>query len=135
MANVTLSAITLDGDGNSFIKDNSSRKEAILTPMPFYLFDSDDTDVYDFGGTTKTFTLSGIYVGTTISSVKDFIDLLEGLIQGHQDISAGYPLTFTDTDTRGTKKVKVMDVETTKESGVPLMCTWNLKLIEASDNA
>lgn len=104
--------------------------------MPFYSFDSDLTDVFDYGGTLKTISLRGVYVGTSISDVKtNFIDLLEDFIQGHQDVAAGYPVTFSDADTRGTVKVKVADVETIKEGGSPLICRWSVKLIESSTNA
>ena len=134
MANTTLGSITLQGDGKAFILENSCRKEAILTPMPLYFMDSDHTDVFDFGGTIKTITLTGKYVGDSISDCKSFIDSVEALIQGHQDIDAGYPLTFTD-DLRGTIKVKVMDFDSTWVEGEPHEITWTLKLIQASENA
>lgn len=134
MADTTLGTVTLENQTSTFIQDNTCRKEAILTPMPFYLLDSNNTDVYDFGGCIKTVTLNGIYVGTSIATVKTFIDSLEAVVNGAQDLSNGYPLDLVD-DTRGTIKVKVMDIETSKVSGNPIMCTWSTKLIQASENA
>ena len=134
MANTTLSSITLDGDGNSFIQENSARKEAILTPIPLYLLDSDETDVFDFGGAIKTINLNGVFIGASKAACKTFMDNFEALITGAQDVSNGYPVNFVD-DFRGTIKVKILDVETNKIMGEPLIVRWNTKLIEASTNA
>ena len=50
MANTTLGGITLDNGSNAIINDNDCRKESELAPQPLYLLDSDQTDVFDFGG-------------------------------------------------------------------------------------
>lgn len=134
MANTTLKGIVLHGDGKAFIIENPARKEAIITPMPLYSNDSEDTDVFDFGGVIKIINLTGIYIDSTQAAVKSFIDSVEALIQGHQDIAAGYPLTFVD-DRRGTLKVKVMDFESVFVEGFPTGATWTLKLIQSSNNA
>ena len=101
--------------------------------MPLYLNDSDLTDVFDFGGTIKTITLSGTFSGDN-EAQKAFIDSLQALIQGSQDTTAGYPLTFVD-DLRGTLKVKVLDFESTKIDGQPNQIIWTIKIIESSNNA
>lgn len=121
----------MEGDGQCFIAENSARKEAILTPMPLYLLDSDETEVFDFGGTLKSINLAGVFIGTSIADCKDFMDDLEGEIQGHQDTDSGYPVDFVD-DFRGTVSVKIMETETTKAAGEPLIVRWVLKLIQAS---
>ena len=106
--------------------------------LPLYLFDSDQTDVFDFAGGTKIITLTVIFVGDAESDVKTFVDNLETLQQGHQDINAGYPLFFTD-DRRGTGtnalRVKVMNFESMFVAGYPTACTWTLKLVQSSTNA
>lgn len=134
MADTTIGAIILDGDGKSFIGENTAKKEALITPMPLYLLDSDQTDVFDFGGTIKTFNLAGVFVGTSKAVCKTFIDSCEALIQGHQDVEAGYPITFTD-DYRGTKKIKIFDFESSKIQGEPLIVRWSFKFVESSTNA
>ena len=134
MANTTIGAVTLQGDGKSFMDDNTCRKEAMLTPLPMYLMDSHETDVFDFGGVTKVLTITGTFNGDAQSEVKTFIESIEALIQGHQDISAGYPIDLVD-DTRGTIKVKILDFDSTVVEGEPLRCAWTLKLIQASENA
>lgn len=134
MANSTISTVTLEGDGYSYIGDNTVKKEALLTPMPLYLLDADETEVFDFGGVIKTINLTGVYIGTTKANCKTFIDDCEALIQGHQDVDSGYPLTFTD-DYRGTIKVKVQSFESTKEAGEPLIVRWSFKFIQSSTNA
>ncbi len=133
MANTTISNVILQGDDKSLITENTVKKEAFLTPMPIYLNDSDNTDIFDFGGTVKTITLSGTYTGNE-SEQKDFVDSIQDLIQGHQDKAASYPLDFVD-DLRGTIKVKVMDVGSTKIDGQPNRIIWTLKIVESSENA
>ena len=134
MANTTIGSMVLEGDGNSFIAENSCRKEAILSPLPLYTKDSDDTDVFDFGGTIKTLTLSGVFIGATKAACKTFIDTGEAFIQGQQDPQNGYPKTLTD-DFRGTPKVKVESFESSKEKGEPLFVRWTFKFIQSSINA
>ncbi len=134
MANTTVKDIIFQDLDTTFISENRCRKEAIITPMPLYLKDSEDTDVFDFGGVIKTITLTGVFAGANQAACKTWIDSVEDLIQGHQDKSAGYPLTFIN-DLRGTLKVKIMDFESTQEAGETVSCTWVIKLIESSENA
>jgi len=135
MANSTIGSVTIHGDGSAFITENTARKEAILSPMPLYLNDSENTDIFDFGGVIKTIDLAGKYVGESIAGNRAFIELVEALIQGHQDSAAGYPLIFED-DLRGTLKVKISEFSSTMidDDGVE-QCVWTLKLFEASENA
>lgn len=102
--------------------------------MPLYLSDSDETDVFDFGGTIKIINLTGVYTDTSTANLKTWLESVEALIQGHQDTEAGYPLTFTD-DLRGTIKVKVMDFDTTWAQGDVSRINWTLKLVQSSTNA
>jgi hypothetical protein len=144
MADTTLGNATLNGTdtlgGTSSISENSCRKEAMLTPMPLYLQDSDNTDVFDYGGVIKTITLSGKYVDDRGTSyLRQWIEKVEGFIQGHQDNLSNYPLTFTD-DLRGYSatgylKVKVMDFESVFNEGSPSIITWTLKIVESSLNS
>ena len=124
----------LQGDGKAFIRESSVRKESILSILPLYFRDSDETDVFDFGGTIKMLTLNGIYIDTTESAVKTFIDNVEALIQGHQDINAGAPYVFVD-DRRGTIRVKILSFDSIFVEGFPTGATWSLKLVQSSTNA
>lgn len=124
-------SITLEGDGLSFIGEDSVRKEAIMTPMPLYLLDSDETEVFDIGGTMKSLNISGIYIGASVAACKTWMDALEALINGHQDTDSGYPVNYV-SDFRGTVKVKILETETTKQAGEPLIVRWVLKLLQAS---
>ena len=134
MADTTLDSVTLHNGANAVITENNSRKESTLTVLPVYLSDSDETDIFDFGGVTKLINFTGSYTGETIAAVKTFIDSVETLVQGHQDIDAGYPLTLTD-DIRGTIKVKIFDFSSTYTEGDPFRVSWTLKLAESSENA
>lgn len=131
MGDTTLGTVTLDGtykNGEARIKENTDSKSSELVPEPMYGFDSDDTYVFDWGGVTKTITLTGTYIGDSQADCKIFVDDLEGIINGAQDT----PVTFTD-DFRGTIRVKVKDSKTTHIAGVPTEVTWTLTLIEASE--
>ena len=121
-------------DGNSaIIILNDCSKESFLTPMPMYLYDSDMTDIFDFGGVTKVINLTGSYVAGSIAALKTWIDSVEVLVQGHQDTDAGYPLTFVD-DLRGSIKVKIYSFSSTIMEA-ELRTTWTLKLIQSSENS
>ena len=134
MANTTISGITLHDGANAIIIENDCRKEAVLTVLPLYLNDSDLTDVFDFGGTIKVINLTGIYIGANIAALKTWVDSVEALIQGHQDVQAGAPYTFVD-DLRGTIKVKILDFNSTKAEGESTKIAWTLKLVQSSTNA
>lgn len=134
MGNVTIGTLTLQGDDKSFVGEISSRKESVLTPMPFYTLDSDQTDVFDFGGVVKTINVSGVFIGTSNSDCITFKNAFEGLQQGHQDNISGYPITFVQ-DIIETIYVKIMDSEWTNVGGEPFIIRWNLKLVESSQNS
>ena len=134
MADTTLGGVTLHDGGNTVIVENNARKESVMAILPLYLSDSDATDVFDFGGTTKIINLTGIHMAANVAALKTFVDSVEALIQGHQDIDAGYPLTFTD-DLRGTIKVKVLDFDSTFTEGQQTKIDWTLKLVQSSTNA
>ena len=134
MANTTISGITLHDGANAIIIENDCRKEAVLTVLPLYLNDSDLTDVFDFGGTIKVINLTGIYIGADIAALKTWVDSVEALIQGHQDVQAGAPYTFVD-DLRGTIKVKILNFNSTKAEGESTKIAWILKIVQSSTNA
>lgn len=134
MSDTTLGGVTLHDGASAVISENNCRKESVLTVMPLYLSDSDQTDVFDFGGTIKTINLTGEYIADSIANLKSWLESIEALIQGHQDQQAGYPLTLTD-DIRGAVKVKILDFDTTFQEGEPTRITWTLKLVQSSENA
>ena len=134
MGNTTIAEITLHDGANAVIKDNDCSKTPNLAIMPLYLSDSDETDVFDFGGVVKTITLTGVYIGADVAALRTWIDSLEELAQGHQDEKAGYPLTFVD-DLRGILKVKVLDFNSSYQEAVGTKINWTLKIVESSENA
>ena len=134
MSNTTLSGFVLHDGNYRIIIDNDCRKESVLAVMPLYLSDSDLTDVFDFGGTIKIITLTGYVIKSTVAELKVWIDALESLVQGHQDIDAGAPYTFVD-DLRGTLKVKIMEISSTWVEGDPTRLNWTIKLVQSSTNA
>jgi len=133
MSNTTLGGVTLHDGNSAIIILNDCSKESFLTPMPMYLYDSDMTDIFDFGGVTKVINLTGSYVAGSIAALKTWIDSVEVLVQGHQDTDAGYPLTFVD-DLRGSIKVKIYSFSSTIMEA-ELRTTWTLKLIQSSENS
>lgn len=131
MNNITLGAITLQGDNKCFVGGVSVKKESYLTPMPLYGSDSTDTIIFDFGGVNKTLNVSGIYIGTNIADCASFIALVEGRVNGKQDSSSGFPIDYVD-DYRGTIKVKVGDCQTDVVMGEPLIVRWEFTLLQSS---
>ncbi len=92
------------------------------------------TDVFDFGGSVQTISLSGSYVGANVAALKTWVDSVAALIQGHQDKQAGAPYIFVD-DLRGTLKVKVLSFNSTIIQGEPTRVGWILKVVESGENA
>ena len=139
MANTTLIrygylTVTLHDGENSIITESTSIKDSSLAIMPLYLSDSDETDVFDYGGAIKHINLNGIYIATSTDDLKTWIEEVESLQNGHQDKDSGYPLLFTD-DLRGSVKVKCLNFSSTAVGGQPAKITWSLKLVESSENA
>jgi hypothetical protein len=134
MANTTLAGITLHDGSTVIMTENDCRKEGILTILPLYLNDADLTDVFDFGGTIKTINLTGVYLSESTATQKTWLESVEALINGHQDIEAGSPYTLVD-DLRGTIKVKILDFNTTKTEGNPSQISWTIKIVQSSENA
>jgi hypothetical protein len=127
MANTTLNSIVLHNGSDKVITENHCGKESNLVPQPLYGYDSDQTDVFDFGGAIKTITLSGFYIAEDVEDQFSFIDSIEALAPGKQDS----PIELVD-DLRGTINVKVNSVNTDKTSGEPSRITWEIKLINSS---
>ena len=134
MANTTIKGIVLHDGSNKIIIENDCKKEGVLVILPLYLNDSDLTDVFDFGGTVKIINLTGVYIGANIAALKTWVDSIEALIQGHQDVQAGAPYAFVD-DLRGSIKVKILDFNSTKVEGDSTKIAWTLKLVQSSTNA
>jgi len=134
MSNTTLNGVVLHNGSNAIIIENNCKKEGILSVLPLYLSDSDSTDVFDFGGTIKTINLTGTYIGTNLAASKNWLESVEALIQGHQDIEAGAPYTFVD-DLRGTIKVKILDFNTNWREANTARIDWTIKLVQSSTNA
>lgn len=134
MANTTIAGITIHDGANSVIINNDTTKEGNLVIMPLYLNDSDLTDVFDVGGSTKTITLTGYHIADNVADLKTWIDSIEALIQGHQDIDAGAPYDLVD-DIRGTIKVKVLSFNSPWDAAEPTRVGWTLKLVQSSENA
>jgi hypothetical protein len=122
------------GTGKAIIDDNSCPKVANLTDMPLYGMNSDQTPVFDQGGATKTIQLSGQYIDTSAANCKAWVESIEALVNGQQDLGNGYPLIFTD-DMRGTLYVKISRFESTWPPAAPYIVLWTLSLMQSSTTA
>lgn len=134
MANTTINGILLHDGSTAIITDNDCSKDSNITVLPLYLSDSDQTDAFDFGGVVKTLTLTGVYMAENVAALKTWIDSIEALIQGHQDIDVGAPYTLID-DIRGTIKVKILSFNSPWTQAEPTRVGWTLKLVQSSTNA
>lgn len=134
MSDTTVGGVTFHNGSNIVIVNNSAKKHSDLTIMPLYSLDSDQTNVFDFGGTTKTINLTGVYISDTLATIKTWVESAEALQQGHQDVGAGYPLTLTD-DLRGTIKVKVNNFSSDYVDGDKSRISWILDLVQSGKAA
>lgn len=118
---------TFDSTNEGIITNENVTKDANLMPFPLIGLDSDETDVFDFGGTTRMITLTVEKSGTT-SAINTFIQTkLLALINGDQSDT----LTYV-SDRLGTVYVKVMNVTFDIVGGTPTKFIYTLKLIEAT---
>lgn len=134
MVNTTIAGIILHNGSNAVITENQCDKETFLVEMPLYGNDSDETDVFDFGGVTRNIRLTGIYIGANVAALKIWIESIEALQQGHQDKDAGAPYELVD-DLRGTINVKVKSFGTSYIEAAPTKIGWTLNIVESSENA
>lgn len=134
MSNTTINGIVLDNGSNAVIIERSVQKTSSLTPMPIYSRDSDETDVFDFGGVIKTLSLTGSYVADSTANLKVWVESVEALQQGHQDTGAGAPWPLVD-DLLGSLNVKIMDFSSVQTEAEPTRVSWTIKLVQSSGNA
>jgi len=81
MADTTLNGSTIGQIDSVDVLKNMNVEEA-----PYPRKDSKLTKLFDFLGATKGLVVSGVYNGTTISSIKtNFIDVIEAIADGFQD--------------------------------------------------
>ena len=139
MGNSTIGGVTIHNGSNIVIVESMCRKNSDLVIMPMYTLNSDQTNVFDFGGTTKTLTFTGNYISDTLSDIIAWVKSMEDLQQGQQDIGSGYPLTLVD-DLRkasdGTDlKVKINNFESTYSAGDKSKLSWTLSVVQSSEVA
>ena len=109
-----------------------------MTLAPLVFNDSGNTDVIDFGGVIRTIDITGIIKDTPANLAIDK-HALNGLIQGNQDLSTGYPLTYTSDIEKGNDgtsaiKVKVQRVRSTHVGGSPRRLAYIISMVESSTN-
>lgn len=124
----SLSGISSLGD----IQEEQVRKEANMNINPLWFSDSNNTDVLDWGGATRTITITGI-ISDTPANIVTAIGQLDALVNGWQTSANGYPKNYV-SDKYGTKKVKFLDVVTTSIAGFPRRLAYTIRMVESSLN-
>jgi hypothetical protein len=122
----SLGNISFDG-ATHILESESVRKESNLTPMPLFGFDSNQTDVFDFGGATRTITLSCVHIGTPAEHATFWTNVLSPLVNGNQATVTVYISTLL-----GTLNVKIMDIDLSFVGGDVRRLRYTIKLIESS---
>lgn len=122
----TIAGITSLGS----IQEENVSKEANLTALPLYLSDSDDTDVFDFGGVVRLVTLTGIRSDTT-ANLQTFVGEIMGLITGAQE-PPDYPKDYHSDTLNATIKVKFLNVNYNYVAGDPRKIYYIIRMIESS---
>lgn len=81
---------TLNGLSLGNVSTISGTKSANLVPLSFAGQDSDQTELFDMFGVTRTLTISGTFTGTSYSSIKTDIEAIEALISGAQTSTVNF---------------------------------------------
>jgi len=98
---------TLGGISLTKVTSIDPSKKANLLALPMPTGDSDETEIFDMLGVTKSINLSGDITESTIAAVKTIIDSLEALCDGDQENTVSFV-----SDQTGTISVKVVSVST-----------------------
>jgi len=112
------------------VQRESQRKVSSLTPMGMFGFDSDDTDVFDFGGTVRKISVTIAKIDTS-TNLATFVTALNSLINGDQSPDEGYPIAYV-SDLLGTIQVKIDSIDFEWNAGRPTLLVYTLSLIESS---
>lgn len=116
---------------NNIITQEHAHKESNITVLPLPLSDSDETDVFDFGGVTKLIDFTCIRKDTP-TNLATFITTLQSIVQGEQSPTQLYPFLLT-TDIQGAKKVKIVDTDWNYIGGDRNRIIYSIKFVESSD--
>lgn len=117
MATPTLGGVTLTGC--SQIGD-AKTGNIVLMPMP--LGDSDETELFDFGGVEQTFNVQGVFAESTVAATKVKVDAIKALIDGDQAST----VTFSSDQTGS---IPVMVMAASFNWDVPgFTCQYTIKL-------
>lgn len=109
--------------------DMSDSKAAGLMEMPFPLSDSNETDVFDFMGCTRKFSVNGTFPGNT-GSIQAFVGSIFSLITGQQTYSSLFSPQIS-----GSIIVKTSDVSYDYVRGNPNAIEFNMKFIQSSTSS
>jgi len=116
---------------DNILQEESVSKEANLTLMPLFGSDSNLTDVFDFGGVTRTITITAVRKDTPANIAAFVQGTLLALMQGDQSPTQNYPYTYTST-LLGTVKVKFMSIDLNYVAGDPRRLRYTIKMVESS---
>jgi hypothetical protein len=114
---------TLNGVNLGTITEETVEQNGNIVPLPITDTVSSESEAFDFGGATKTISVTGIKSDPTEANLKSFIESLENIIGPDQDTTVDYVSDF-----RGTLKVKVLSVRSTKTE--PSRLKYDIKLVE-----
>jgi len=118
---------TLDGNDMGNVQIEGGKKIANMTELPLPLSDSDATEVFDFGGSVRTFTVPTLQTGATVGALKTILDTFLALLNGDQSSTVAYV-----SDLSGTINVKVRSIDYAFTAGSPNILELNFVLIQAS---
>ena len=120
---------TVGGVDIGYVSSEIVKKEAVLTVMPLPLSNSDETDVFDFGGATQRITVTSV-LEESLANIRTSVTNLKALISGDQFNTVAYISDglFPDPGIN----VKVENVDVTYYGGKVRIADITLTLIEAS---
>jgi len=124
---------TLDGNDLGEVQSERIVKESFLEPFPIALTDSNETDVFDYGGVVKRITVT-LWKKGTLSELQSLMDTLDAINDGDQTTTVKYQSDTVGTGGNpGTIEVKIEKIDYDYRAGITGRLIINLNLIEASD--
>ncbi len=124
MAVPTLAGISLTG-----CKSIGNSKKGNLIPLPMPTGDSDETEVFDMLGVTRTLNITGDFSESTIAATKAIIDQIEALVDGDQSLNVDFV-----SDQTGTISAKVDSISSDWEvQSNGFKCSYVIKIFQGAE--
>lgn len=115
---------TLDGLNLGEVSNETLTENAFLSAIPTPLGDSSETDVYDDGGATREWSISGVYNAASLADLRTFVTNLFAKNTGDQWDA----VVFHSDLFNANFNVKINRINGSWVKGAPLKFAYNITL-------